>query len=231
METLGELVTETTRRLGVSTVSTYFTPTKITDAVKIANSWAVSLYEWPHLERAKIAYTQAGQYFVDYPAKLLTDSVTRVIVAGDLYELKSFDDFLNYKHQTSGTLDLKIASDWAKQLFLFPTPTQDDQEIIIFGLEEPTQMEESEDQTIFSASEAQGNEAIVKKALGILLPEANKKTLGQAEESEAEIILAKLYAKILKRQGRYQRLNRPQFDVPDMFAIRPVTSKSRIGNF
>lgn len=227
-----DMVDETLRRLGVSGVSTFFTRAKVEEAVSTAYAWARSLYEWPHQERAKKTVTVADQYFYDYPETLLTDSITRIIVDGDLYEIKDFDDFLNYKHQTDGDKTLKIASDYARQFFLYPTPTVSDLTIIVFGLEDQgSDFADDEDTTFFTTAEPAANEAIVKQALAILLPQAKQKKEGQAEESEAIGLLANAYNKLLKRKAKHQRLNKPQFEVPDFFANPLRRIRTRIGNF
>jgi hypothetical protein len=183
------------------------------------------------LEVAKTTTTVASQYYYDYPEGFMTDSVARVIVDDDLYELKNFDDFLNYKYETAVTTisGKKIAADYGKQIFLYPTPTQSGLNIHIWGLEMPDEITENED-TIFTDSDIMGNEAVVKKAVSVLLAQANRKQEGQAEEAEAISMLANIYSKILKRQAKYQRLDKQMFNVPDFFE-EDGTGEQNTGNF
>jgi len=228
INTLHDIVAEVTNRIGITTSSTYFTPTKINSVCIDAYNWAVALYQWPMLEIAKTTTTVATQYYYDYPDGFMTDSVSRVIMDGDKYELKAFDDFLDYKYQTTPVPTGKIAADYGKQIFIYPTPTQSGLNIHIWGLEMPDQLTENED-TIFTDSDIMGNEAVVKKALSVLLAQANRKQEGQAEEAEAIAMLANIYSKILKRQAKYTRLDKQMFDVPDFFGEEDVSEI--IGNF
>ena len=216
LETLTNIITELTARIGATVDSTFFTPTKIKEVAIQSYNWAVSLYEWPMLETAKVTTTTTGQYYYDYPDGFMTDSVFRVIVDGVKYDLKNFDDFLDYKHITTGIKDLKISADYGKQIFLYPTPTEDGKDIIIFGLQNVVEIGD-DDKTIFTDSDIMGNEAVVKRGLGILLAQANLKKEGQAEDAEALAMLANLYSKVLKRKAKYQRLDKAMFEVPDFF--------------
>jgi hypothetical protein len=231
LENLGNIVTEITNRLGTTVGSTFFTPTKIKSTAIDAYNWATLLYQWPQLETAKITHTVIGQYYYDYPEGFLIDSVSRVIVGDDLYEIKNFDDFLNYKYITTGTKDETIASDYGQQIFIYPTPTVNGTDIIIFGLQAATPLVNDVDETIFTHEGIMGNEAVVKKSLGVLLPQANRKEEGQIEEQEALSILANLYSKILKRQAKYQRLDKQMFDVPNYYGSSSSDIEDRIGNF
>ena len=232
INTLHDIVAEVINRIGITTSSTFFTPTKINSVCIDAYNWSVALYQWPMLEVAKTTTTVASQYYYDYPEGFMTDSVARVIVDDDLYELKNFDDFLNYKYQTTVTslAGKKIAADYGKQIFLYPTPTTSGLNIHIWGLEMPDEITENED-TIFTDSDIMGNEAVVKKALSVLLAQANRKQEGQAEEAEAISMLANIYSKILKRQAKYTRLDKQMFNVPDFFGNNNEEVEDNIGNF
>jgi hypothetical protein len=93
----------------------------------------------------------------------------------------------------------------------------------------PDEITENED-TIFTDSDIMGNEAVVKKALSVLLAQANRKQEGQAEEAEAIAMLANIYSKILKRQAKYQRLDKQMFNTPDFFGD-DTNAEDNIGNF
>ena len=227
IQNLTDITTEITNRMGATVGSTFFTTEKIKTTAIDAYNWATSLYQWPQLETAKITPTVATQYYYDYPEGFQVDSVSRVIVGEDLYAIKNFDDFLNYKYFTKG--DENIASDYGQQIFLYPTPTTNGTDIIIFGLKMADALVNYEDETIFTHEGVVGNEAVVKKAVGVLLAQANRKQEGQVEDAEAISLLANLYAKIIKRQAKYQRLDKQMFEVPDFFA--PNKTEDIIGNF
>jgi len=232
LENLGNIVTEITNRLGATVASTYFTPTKIKTTAIDAYNWATSLYQWPQLEIAKTTTTVSGQYYYDYPEGFQIDSIFRVVVGDDVYAIKNFEDFLDYKYQNSDNDEHKLSSDYGQQIFIFPTPTASGTTMIIFGLKVATPLANDADETIFTHEGIIGNEAVVKKALGVLLPQAKQKQEGQSEEAEAIALLATMYAKILKRQSKYQRLDKAIFDVPDFFGANSNDSiKNNIGGF
>lgn len=230
LTTLENIELEIANRIGVTVGSTFFTSSKIHTTAVDAYNWSCTLYQWPMLETAKKTTTQANEYYYDYPAGFITDSIFRVIVDGERYELKNFDDFLDYKHITTGYKDKKIASDYNKQIFLYPTPTVADLDIIIFGLQMVDEIETT-DETIFTDSDILGNEAVVKKAVSVLLAQANRKQEAQAEEAEAIAMLNIIYSKILKRQGKYQRLDKQMFNTPNFFGDNTKDIKDNIGNF
>jgi len=232
LEDLADIVAEITNRLGTTVGSTFFTQAKIKTTAIDAYNWATALYQWPQLETAKTTTTVASQYYYDYPEGFQIDSIMRVVVDDDLYEIKNFDDFLTYKYSDTVDADAYYASDYGQQIFIYPTPTVNGLNIHIFGLKVATPLVENTDETIFTHEGIMGNEAVVKKSLGVLLPEANRKQEGQAEEAEALAILSNMYSKILKRQAKYQRLDKQMFDVPDYWGDNASEDiKNNIGEF
>ncbi len=218
MQTYTELQTELLSRLMAASNSTLFTTTRIQTLIKDAYMWAVTQYNWPVLEKAKITKTSAGNYYYDYPAEFRTDSIIRVEIDGIEYDRKAFEDFLDYKNENPTDVSRKIFADFGRQIFIFPTPTVTGvSNFDVWGVIQPDQLSGGTDTTIFTYHDESGNEAIVKKAFAVAMTKTNK-NLAVQEENEAKTILATIWQKVAQRQQRDQRLDHPFFDVPDMFA-------------
>lgn len=216
MQTYSEMKAELLSRLMIADNNTLFTTARIESLIKDAHLWATSLFLWPALERARITSTN-GDYYYDYPSDFRTDSITRVIIDSVKYDRKAFEDFLDYKYNNPNETSKKIFADYGRQIFIFPTPGTGTNNFDVWGCIQAAQLSGSVTTTIFSNSDEAGNEAIVKKAYSVALAKINK-NLSIQEELEAKNILIGIWGKIMQRQQRDQRLDRPFFDVTDMFA-------------
>ncbi len=232
LDNFGDLIVGVQDGLVASGVSSFYSPDIIKRAIIKAYNEAQNLFQWPMLEKAKEVQggTIAGIYYYDYPPKFLTNSISRVIINGIPYGMKNFDDFLNWKYQTTNKQSgVYICANFGRQIFIDPTPTANGLEMFLWGLEMAPVLSANGDPTIFTNNEPMGNEAIVKIAIGKLKPRANKKQEGQTEEQEGTAMLATVYQKIMARRMSEQRLNKPMFNVPDLFAR--ANRKGPIGNF
>lgn len=211
--------------LQVAASSTLFTTTRIKELLVDANQWATTSYLWVQLERAKTTNTIANHYYYDYPADFRTDTITRLIIDGVKYEQKNFDDFLDYKLNNPNDVSTFIFSDYARQWFVFPTPTvTGSTNVDIWGHIQAPDPSADADLTIFAGSEEMANEAIIKRAKGVALENIDGK-MSATLKGEAEQMLAKVYQKVLAKQSKYQRLDHPMFKVPDFVggkgAVKP----------
>lgn len=214
-------------RLSVTSSSTFYTLTRVKSAINDAYIWAGGLFLWPATRKAKTTSTQEDQYYYDYPVGFKTDSVFRIDIDGQEYDPKSFEDFLDYRRDNP-TSTKRIFASYGKQYFIFPTPTADgSNNLDVWGHEAVTTLSADGDKTIFSDSEPEGNEAIVKQALAVLQAKGKDKKLGQVEDAEAKQILAAIYSKQLAQQQKYQRLDHPKFEVPNYFSGAIVQSIGR----
>lgn len=218
MNTFQEMYTELQSRLSVTENSTFYTLTRVKSAINNSYLWAVALFIWPATQKAKTTSTVANQYYYDNPAGFRTDSIYRVEIDGLEYDPKSFEDFLDYRRDNPKNTK-RIFASHGKQFFVFPTPTADgDSNMDVWGQEAVTTLSADGDKTIFSDSEPEGNEAIVKQALSVLQAKGKDKKTGQIEDAEAKQILATIYSKQLSQKQKYQRLDHPKFDVPDYYS-------------
>src|SRR5574340_165187 len=204
--TFEDLCAELLSRLQVADNSTLYTSQRCKDLIQQANQWATSQYLFPALERAKTTHTEAGQYYYDYPDEFRTDAITRVYVDGKFYDSIAFDDFLT-KREEVGYTD-KVFADYGRQWFIHPIPTvTGTNNVDIWGcINAPALI--TSGKTIFSDSDATGNEAIVKKGLSVAVAKKNK-NLAVQEENEARSMLGTIYSKILTRSQKDKRKDHP----------------------
>lgn len=219
---------ELTSRLLVADNSTMYTTTRIQNLILDAHLTATNMFPFPELQKAKMTGTLYGQYYYDYPTEFQVGSIFRVVVDDIVYDKVAFEDWLDYKKNNATVTDKYIFAEYGKQIFIFPTPTTTGtNNIDVYGQIQATQLSGDSDLTIFSRSDDQGNEAIVKIALSVAIARIDK-ALAMKEYEEAVQKLAAIFNKYANRKQREQRLDHPFFDVPNYFTGRGVSST---GNF
>lgn len=222
-----DMVTEVGKRLPSGANSSIYTLTRKQEAVKESYDWALSLFEWPDINDAKTTSTIANHDYYDYPETLQPESITRIEIDGLPYEMKDYQDFLDFR-QNNPTSTKRIFASSGVRYFIFPTPTANgSNNMDLWGLYNPVPLSADGDTTIFSNRYPMGNSAIVKEAVSILRGKPNKNG-AMVEDAEAKAILMGIFNKISKRKQKFQRLDHPFFNVPDFFANG---SSSPIGNF
>jgi hypothetical protein len=221
MDTYLDLQTEVAARLQVADNSTLFTPDRIRTIVLNAYKLAGNSFLWAETQLAMEASTQANVNYYDYPDQFLTNSIEILKINGKTYDKKAWQDFDQYRSDYPNDTTAKLYADHKRQWHVFPTPTSNgDWDVEIHGHIEVTTLLTSNDKTIFSDGNEGGNEAVVKIAVGTATNDENMVNQGIG-------ILANIYSLQKNRQQFAQRLNRPQFSVPDFF--RPKFAPS--GNF
>lgn len=227
MDTLLEMETSLTSKLMVAANSTIFTPTAKRTAISDAYRWAAGLFMWEEFLKAEDTDSGLNQEYYDYPLRFRTGSIVQLEYNGEEYDRKSWEDYLAHKRDNSSSTK-KIFANYGRQYFIYPKPAQAIVKgITIWGSTQPAPITADGATTIFSYSEPEGNEAIVQRALGQLIREKNAKRAAE-ETKEATATLTRIYQLQLDRRQRDQRLNRPQFEVPDFFETgRSVTNIGR----
>lgn len=221
MDTFIDLIEAVTDDASISANSTYITPEKVKKAINRSNVWAGTLYEWPSLENAATTDTVLGDFYYDYPLTFKDDSIYMLEIDGLPYEKKNYEDFIAYKrnHPTNNE-NVKIFASHGRQYFVFPTPTTNGTEnISVWGNDNGMiiPLVGNGDTTIFSYSSPQGNIAIAKYAVSILLPRKKDKKTGMVEQQEAEAILTNMYAKVIAKRQREQRIEHVKFTTNNYF--------------
>lgn len=213
---------------------------RITQEVQDAALWAGSLFWWPSLQRARqttaLKNTQSLNYdYYDYPTDFITGSVARLYIDGKKYLPKAFQDFLDY---ADSSLNPQLApnpsnlffANYGRQLFVYPSysgvaPANN---MILWGNIQHPPLTSPSSTTIFSQWDDSGNEAIVKKAMSVILKRIDP-GISAASEQDAIGILQVMWKKITDEMQKAQRLNHQLFAVPDYFGFGG--GLSTIGNF
>lgn len=213
--------------LMASTNSATFPLTRIKSLINQANQWATSLFPWTELQRAMTTNAEIGQEYYDYPDAFRTDTLGEFLhYNGNSYERVAFKDYIEFKRRYPNSTK-QIFADYARQYFIFPTPTTTDTILVWGGIQADTLTADA-DVTIFSNHDDSGNEAIERKALSLALRRIDS-NLSASEEKEAVALLTVIWGKVEQRQQTKKRLDKPMFRVPDFFAVSGSTFQE--GNF
>lgn len=228
MTTRSDLVTEVQERLLVANNSTVHTTERIITVVKNSYLWASQFVPWNDLVSADYTTSHAGWEYYQYPDQYLSESIVRMEVDGEKYSRRNFEDYLDYKNKNPNS-QKKIFASFGRRYFIFPIIQTSDKRIELWGSVQADELTSDDSTTIFSNSKEEGNEAIIKKALSILIGRLDK-NLARAEEEEAKEILLRLFADEQSKTQRNKRLDHPQFVVPDYFG-NSLNESYNIGRF
>jgi len=216
-----ELQTELQARLSVASSNTFWTSAMIKVWLNEANKWACNYKKWPFTEKAVYTSSKANAFYYDYPLEFKSDSISRLEIEksdGKMKEYKKvrYQDFMKYIRDNPDGEDL-IFSDFRRQYFINPVVEVNGREICLWGQEKPTELVNDVDLTPFAEGEEAGEEAIIKRALGIALQKGKKYQEASIQRDEAKLILEEIWTRIQEEQVQYQSKDRPFFDVPQLF--------------
>lgn len=239
MQTRDEIVTELTNRLMIANNSTLFSDSRKITVVQDAYLWAGSLFFWPSLFKSMIFSSEPNSQnlaydYYDYPTNMLTGSISRLYINGKKYEEKAFQDFLDYTDNPTDDPSIqdtnkRYFAKFGRQYFVWPTVSvAGSGDGLLWGNVQPDALSTGITKTIFSLWDDSGNEAILKKALGVLT-ERLEPSFAAAQKQEAIQLLTLMWQKIVTENQKAQRLQHPRFNVQDMFASG--VSSSNIANF
>lgn len=229
MDQRSGLETELLAELQGASNSTLYPSSRITTLIKDAYIWATQQYIWRDLVRGRITNTVAGEEYYDYPEDFRGDSIFRLVIDGDTYENKNFEDYLDFKTNNPTSTD-KIFASFQRFYFISPTPTSTgSSNLTIWGAIQAEPLDSASTETIFSNNKESGNEAVVRKALSVAV-RRSEPSLSKSEELAAKEILAELNRKEWAATHKSKRLQHPKFSVPDYFAARSIQGDP-IGNF
>lgn len=222
METFLDLITAVQDDVNAGSESTFYHPTLIKRTINRAYRKVAGLFPWPELQDAKKTSTQANQEYYDYPQNWRSNSVWKVEIDGVRYgeppdgSPLSFDDYLNWQEDNPDSTEKKWANQW-RRFFVSPIPTAlGNNNLHIWGIKTISSLEEDADNTIFSFSTPEANEAIELETVAILLSKGKDDKGAQFKSAEAKQILIGAWSKISKEMAKYEK-NMPFFDVPDFF--------------
>jgi len=240
-----DIETEVIARCMVASNSTQFPATRITEVVKQANIYCGTLFFWPSLFRSRYFSSKPSSQsatpilplnydYYDYPSDFLTGSVSRLYFNGKSYKKVAFQDFLDYVDNTkeghpAPDQNKRYFAEHGRQFFVWPGVTvAGTNDGLVWGNVQPPDLTNPTDKTIFSLWDDSGNEAIVKKAVSVLMERLD---VGFANEQKTEAIqlLTLIWGKVVTENQKNQRLDHARFAVVDFFGTQ--SGISNIGNF
>jgi hypothetical protein len=237
MDTFLEMIQAVQSDLTVGDESVLFPLATVKLAINRAYSKSGGLFRWPDLEDAKKTSTQANQEYYDFPSTWRPDSIWRLEVDNTQWgedpdgSPMSYDDYMVWRADTSNASSTE--KKWAVQhtrYFIFPVPTTaGSYNISVWGYKNVETLTDDTDETIFSYSLPECNEAVVLEAVAILKGKGEEDKSGQFRSAEAKAILAMAWTKIKQEQAKYEK-DQPFFYVTDMFSGKNSGAQNT-GNF
>lgn len=232
MDAFSELIDGLQADLNLNDNSTF--PNLITQKLAINRAYRKvgGLFLWPALEDAQKTSSVASQEYYDYPDTWRADSIWKLVVDSvDYGDPLLFKDYLYEKEEDiPSNLDYLWANQ-ARRYFIYPTPTTNgNNNIEIWGFKVVTALSADADQTIFSESMPEVNEAIVLEAGAILKAKGDEEKRGEFRSMEAKQIILVAWSKISKQQAKQEK-TQPMFEVQDMFAGRRKGKDNNYGRF
>lgn len=190
--------------LDISSDSTYFSPATVDKAINKALTWVSNINDLPQLEKVVGILSEADTRYYDYPNSLdddfifKSDSIYMIEVAGDdKYENLQFRSF---KDEIKKNPDTKCFASWNRKIFINPIPPALT-EIDLYGTIEPKPLVNDDDETPFSLTDSLMDEAIVLKAVSILLRKQDPAT-SQNYETSATNNVTIVYNKVRSKRQR-----------------------------
>jgi hypothetical protein len=235
MDNLQELDEALRSDLNISSTSSLFPEATRFLALNRSYVKCSRLLRWPKLQDAKKTSTQANIDYYDAPENWTPMCIFRLEVDNEQYgedpdgNPMEFNDFQIWKNENIGS-DEKKWSIFYPYYFIYPIPTvAGSNNITIWGQNNVDKLVNLTDETIFSHSLPECNEAIVLEASGMLKRkgETTDKS-GEMVSNEAKQILIVSFNKIKQDMAKVEK-TQPFFNVPDFFARGNTGDK--IGRF
>lgn len=223
MDTFGDLISAVQGDLNANSTSSLFSLTQVKSAINRAYiNKVVAIFRWPETEDAKLTSTEASHEYYDYPQKWRSNSIWQLRISGVRYGERPdgsplvFKDYCNWKEDNATSTDKKW-SNFGRKFYVWPVPTTSGtNDIEVHGVLVPDELVGNDDETIFSRSTPECNEAIVLEASAVLKSKGEDDKGATFKSAEAKQILVSAFDKIKKEQAKYEK-NEPFFYVPDLF--------------
>lgn len=237
MDNLGDMRSAVQSDFTVGSESSLYPPATIDLALNRSYRKIGALFKWADTKDALKTKTIENHEWYDYPQNWRPNSIWKLVVnAVDYGEPLTYKDYMYEKENNFPSGLTKAWANDGKKYFIYPTPTQKDLEIDIYGYKFVEKMVLDGDITIFSYSMPDVNEAIVLEADAIL---KNKGQIVQPVmrtfvggaillSDEAKNIVFAAWAKVSQENMKNQNTT-PQWDVPDYFS-NGVNNQNAIRN-
>lgn len=237
MDEFSQLQTALLSDLNATTSSSLYPTATIKLALNRAYIKAGRLFRWPALQDALKTSSQANIEYYDAPEAWSPNSIWRLEMDDDQYgELPdgspmAFEDYRVWRadEDNASSTKKKWAVQWLRY-FIFPVPTTaGTNNISIWGQENVETLTDDDDETIFSGSMPECNEAVVLEASAILKKKGEIEKAGQLASDEAKQILILAFNKIKQEASKFEK-TQGMFEVPDYWN-RKTTAEQTTGMF
>ena len=206
--------------LDISSNSTYYSPTTIIGALNKALIWVCNIYDLPQLEKEVGITTDADTRYYDYPNSLdddfifKSDSIFMIGVDGDLtYDQLKFSSFKKYIVDNP---EYKCFASFNRKLFINPIPPAG-VDLDLYGQIEPKPLASGSDETPFGLTDVLLDQAIVYKAVSILLKKQDPAT-AKNYENDAMTNINIVYNNKLKAKRQLKKNTVNGFQPHDFLA-------------
>ena len=209
-----ELQTEVFVRGAIDTTSGFITETMVRKWLGDANTWAAAYKKWPFTEykNKSTAFTSGTETYAYPNTSFKTDSIRIMQVGSCLFEKKNFSDYLKYREDYASGTD-KIFSDFGRTLYINPNCASG----TIYAYAQYTPIiigtiAASTDSTVFSSYDAEGDDAVIQKALSWV--SLRKGDLKKAADygDRAKLLLEEIWQRCKDEQFAYQTKDREMFE-------------------
>jgi hypothetical protein len=210
IKTFGDIKTSVIVKLGISTTtSSYYTDTIINNWIFEGARWATSFSKWPLTEGRLSTTFVAGTEEWGFEG-LKAETVRFLKIGTERFRKLNFDDYQIFREEESSSTE-RVFSDFGRILFINPK-TDASGTLAVYGQYAPKEMDvtsgaspsEITADTVFSASEQEGNEAIVEKVLSYAMTSERKPNDAENHHLKAVRILQGLEKRFAEEHYQYQ---------------------------
>ena len=169
--TVGEIKNQALNRHGVSTTEAFYTDDVMNDFIKSAHRWATSFKKYPFTE-GRVSTTFAGGSGVNSDEWSFegykSDSFRMLTIGGKLHEKLNFEDYLIFKQERPEAND-RVYTDYGRLVYI-NSKTDASGTLTAYGQYIPVDPDttDPDSTTVFSATEPEGNEAIIEEVLAFM---------------------------------------------------------------
>lgn len=190
--------------LSAESTDAFYTTATIKRAINRAMRFVAGYRPWSQTEMAYYRDAEAGNEYYNYPETFKPDSLSKLTYKGVEYTKVNFRDFLRYQENEISGTD-KMFSDFRRQYFIYPTPTENEtQAIVIWGQEIPAEMVNNSDTDPFYG-DPEMQEIVIKYALGLLYKKGRGTMYDKGAALQAEAIqdMTLAWSKQVRRNADY----------------------------
>ena len=205
--TVGEIKNEALQRHGVTTTAAFYTDTIMDDFIKSAHRIATSFKKWPFTE-GRVSTTFAAGTGTDSDEYIFegykSDSFRILTIGGKRHKKLNFEDYLIFREERPQS-DSRVYSDYGRLVYINPN-TDASGTMTAYGQFVPIDPDTTDPSstTVFSESEAEGNEAIIELVLSFMNLRERKADKAKFHKENAATILDSIQGLIEDEGFNYQ---------------------------